>query len=72
MVDKDFSDYDIKLAEWRGSTVQTLIDMNEELKELNIKVGKIDEMLTNMRIKIAGIGAVSGLIVSIVMYIITH
>ena len=71
MNDKDFTDYDLKLAEWRGYTVRTLVDMNENIKELNIKVDKMNDNLTNLKIKVAMIGGTSGLIVSIIMFLLT-
>lgn len=77
LAERAFNEYDIKLAEWRGSTVRALTDMNDEIKcmhkdikELDNKIDRVNEQLTNLRIKVAGIGATSGFIVSIIMYLI--
>jgi len=74
-----YNEYDIKLAEWRGSTVRALTDINDEMKdmhvdikELDIKVDRINENLTNLRIKVAAIGGASGLIGSLILWLITR
>jgi predicted RNase H-like nuclease (RuvC/YqgF family) len=67
----------VKEAEWKGYTVRAMSDLNDEverlekcIKELDIKIDKINESISNLRVKVAGISAVSALITSIVVYIV--
>jgi tetrahydromethanopterin S-methyltransferase subunit G len=78
MVEKEFNEWDMKLSEWRGYVVRALEDSNKELLEIkeNLKVmeeklDKANGRLTGMQIKVAGIGSVSGLLVTLITLVIT-
>ena len=78
MTEKDFTDYDMKLAEWRGHVLASIEAMNKENTQLREEVkllgGKIDALslrLTALQVKVAAIGGTAGIITSIVLWIIT-
>jgi hypothetical protein len=63
----------MKTAEFRGHTVAVLenLEKNDErletlVKELDGKFDLLNEKITNMRIKVAGIGSLTGLIVALI------
>lgn len=78
--EKSFDDYDMELAKWRGYVVRALEDSNTELKEIkesikqcedkisetNEKIDKVNDKITSLKIKVAEIGAASGLLTSVV------
>lgn len=73
--DDQFKD---KTTEWRGYTLRALEDINKELSEVKLEIqicnNKIDELnsrITGIQVKVAGIGAVSGILASIVLWVIT-
>lgn len=74
MLNKDFDEYDMKLAEWRGYVVRALEDSNTELKEIkenqkNIeaKIDKVNNRLTGVQIKVSALGATVAIIVSLIL-----
>jgi len=76
---KTFDDWDMEMSKWRGYVVRALEDGNVELKEvkesinlLNEKIDKLNNRLTGIQIKVAGISATSGIIASIVLWLITN
>ena len=78
MVEKDFNEYDMKLAEWRGHVLASIEAMNKENTQLREEVkllgGKIDALslrLTAIQVKVAALGGTAGIITSIVLLIIT-
>jgi len=78
MVEKDFNEYDMKLAEWRGHVLASIEAMNKENTQLREEVkllgGKIDALslrLTAIQVKVAALGGTAGIITSIVLWIIT-
>ena len=78
MVEKDFNEYDMKLAEWRGHVLASIEAMNKENTQLREEVkllgGKIDDLslrLTAIQVKVAALGGTAGIITSIVLWIIT-
>lgn len=78
ITEKTFDEYDLKLSEWRGYVVRALEDINREqvntLKKIQcveLKIDAINDKITNLKVKVAGIGAGSGLVVSLVLWLIT-
>ena len=68
-------DFKMKTAEFRGYTVKALEDINKELtelkveiKETNIRMEKLNGRLSLLQGKVAGIGAVAGLVASAVVH----
>jgi hypothetical protein len=66
-----------KITEWRGYTLRALEDISRELaetkgeiKQCNDKIDKLNSRLTGVQIKVAAIGGTSGLIVSILLYVL--
>lgn len=75
MEESEFKD---KTTEWRGYTLRALEDINKELAELkeeirttNTKLDSLSNSLNLLQVKVAGIGAVSGIIASIILWLIT-
>jgi len=85
LVEGGYTDYDLELANWRGQTVRALVDMNEELKEIkesikscydkmdktNEKIDRVDEKMTSLKIRVAEIGAASGLLTSVIFLLLS-
>jgi predicted nucleic acid-binding Zn-ribbon protein len=78
MTEKSFDDWDMEMSKWRGYVVRALEDGNTELKEikssikcLEEKIDKVNSRVTNIEVKVAGIGAISGILASIVLWVIT-
>ena len=78
MTEKSFDDWDMEMSKWRGYVVRALEDGNTELKEikssikcLEEKIDKVNSRITNIEVKVAGIGAISGILASIVLWVIT-
>ena len=74
-----YDEYDMKMSEWRGYVVRALEDTNKELKEIkdNLsncedKIDHLNSRLTNIQVKVATIGGTSGVITSIVLWLITR
>ncbi len=57
-----------RMIEWRGYVVRALEDIDRDIKSLNDKVDGLDEKLSNTNVRVAGIGAVVSIIVSIIMW----
>ena len=75
---EDFERWE-KISEWRGYTLKALEDVNYELKEIkseiritNDKIDKVNDKMTVMQIKVAAIGGTSGILASIVLWLITR
>lgn len=64
---KNNNEWKIKQAEWRGYVAKSLEDLDEKVDKIDKKVDKLADCVSNMQIKMAGIGAASGLIVTIVL-----
>jgi len=78
MESKNFDDWDMKQAEWRGYVVRALEDTNSELKGIKEsiqscedKIDSFNDRLTGIQIKVAAIGGTTGLIISLLFYVIT-
>ena len=76
--EKVYNDWDMEISKWRGYVVRALEDITKEQEEtnqriniMNDKLDKMDSRLTGLQVKIAGIGGVSGLIVSIIMILLS-
>lgn len=76
--EKTFDDWDMEMSKWRGYVVRALEDSNTELKEIKSmikgcddKIEKFNSRLNMLEIKVAGIGAVSGIVASIILWLIT-
>lgn len=61
-----------KIAEWRGHTIATLEAMNRELKQIKTTQYEIQKSLINTRIKVATLGGISGLIVSVIVMLLKY
>ena len=68
-----------KTVEWRGYTLRALEDISkelnevkEELKSCNIKLDGLNNKITGIQIKVAAIGGTSGIITSIVLFVLTR
>ena len=77
-VDGDYNEYDLKLSEWRGYVVRALEDINKELQEIKCdqkfideKIDGVNSKLTGMQLKVAAIGGTTGLIVSLLLFVLT-
>jgi len=57
----------IKQAEWRGYVAKSLEDLDEKVEKLVNKVDIIDSRIWTMQIKVAGIGAISAILVTLVL-----
>lgn len=57
----------MKEAEWRGYMLKTVEDIDEELTTLRQKVDRIDANVNSLYAKVAGIGAIVSLVVSMIM-----
>jgi len=56
-----------KTAEFRGYTTKALQELESDIKEIKTKVNGIDNRIWTMQIKVAGIGAVSAVLVTLVL-----
>ena len=68
----------MKISEFVGETNHAIKEVNNELIEikdniikLDMKMDKVNERLTNMQLKVASIGSISGLLVTLVTLVIT-
>lgn len=73
----DYTDWDIKLSEWRGYVLRALEDSNKELKDIKesielceSKIDKVNNRLTGVQIKVGALGATVAIIVSITLNVI--
>lgn len=69
------TEFKMKTAEFRGYTLKALEDISKEIfdlkcdiKETNKRIEDLVSKLSLLQTKVAGIGAVAGLIVSIVVH----
>lgn len=67
---KSYTSQDIKIAEWRGGVTEALTTLKDGQDKIEEKVDKINSKLTAVRLRVAAIGGVSGLVVSAIGYII--
>ena len=67
---KGYTSQDIRVAEWRGGVTEALTSLKDGQDKIEIKIDKLSSRLTAVRVKVAAIGGVSGLIVSAIAYII--
>ena len=77
MESRSYDEWDMKVAEWRGHVLGSIDGLNkevsqlrEDIKEYGAKIDKLDDRLTNLQVKVAGIGAISGLVVSIIGFLV--
>jgi predicted sulfurtransferase len=75
----DYDEWDMKIAEWRGHVLASMEGLNKEISQLredikeNTEVtNKLNSRLTGIEIKVATIGGVSGIITSLVLWILTR
>jgi len=79
--DNDFERW-MKISEWRGKTVQALEDINKELSEIkeelkgnnnkiDILSNKLSDAQLKLNIKVAAIGGTTGLVVSLLLFVLT-
>ena len=68
-------DFKMKTAEFRGYTIRALEEINRELiecknaiKENTSRIEKLNNKISLMQGKIAGIGAVAGVVASLVLH----
>ena len=69
------ANFKMKTAEFRGYTLKALEDISKDISELkdemkgvNVRVEKINSKLSALKGKMAGIGAVAGIIASAVIH----
>jgi len=67
---KGYTSQDIKIAEWRGGVTEALTTLKDGQDKIEEKIDKINSRLTTVRIKVAAIGGASGLIMSVIAYIV--
>jgi SMC interacting uncharacterized protein involved in chromosome segregation len=67
-----------KTVEWRGYTLRALEDISkelnevkEELKSCNTKIDGLNNKITGIQIKVAAIGGTSGIIASVILFLLT-
>ena len=65
--EKSFRD---KMNEWRGYVLRALEDIDKDLKTLFKLHGELDKRINNLYLKVAGIGAVVGILSSLVFGIL--
>ena len=70
-------DFKMKTTEFRGYTLKALeeigkdiSELKEDVKALNSRIEKISNRLVALQTKVAGIGAVAGIVVSLVIHYI--
>jgi len=64
------NNFTIKTAEWRGYTLKALEDIDKDLVEIKGEIKTINSRVTNMEIKMASIGGIVSLLVTILVNII--
>ena len=74
----DYSEFDMKLSEWRGYVVRALEDINKEqgltnekIDGLEKKIDALDNRLTMVQVKVASIGGAAGIVASVILWLIT-
>lgn len=60
----------IKQAEWRGYVAKSLEDQDEKMERIEKKVDKLDERMIGLQLKMAGIGAVSAVLITLILNIV--
>jgi len=65
--EKSFRD---KMNEWRGYVLRALEDIDKDLKTLFKLHAELDKKINNLYLKVAGIGAVVGILSSLVFGIL--
>ena len=65
--EKSFRD---KMTEWRGYVLRALEDIDKDLKTLFKLHAELDKRINNLYLKVAGIGAVVGILSSLVFGIL--
>ena len=55
---------DLEAERWRGSVTQALADITTVMEETRNRIDCLDKKLSNLRVKVAGIGASAALVVS--------
>ena len=65
--EKSFRD---KMNEWRGNVLRALEDIDKDLKTLFKLHAELDKRINNLYLKVAGIGAVVGILSSLVFGIL--
>jgi len=65
--EKSFRD---KMNEWRGYVLRALEDIDKDLKTLFKLHAELDKRINNLYLKVAGIGAVVGILSSLVFGIL--
>lgn len=61
--EKSFRD---KMNEWRGYVLRALEDIDTDLKVLYRKYEAVDKRINNLYLKVAGLGAVVGILSSLI------
>jgi len=67
---KGYTSQDIKIAEWRGGVTEALTTLKDGQDKIEEKVDKLNSRLTAVRVRVAAIGGASGLIMSVIAYVI--
>lgn len=64
------NNFKMKSAEWQGYLKATLEAMKEDIGEIKGNIEKLDRRVTNIRVKIAGIGASVSLLTTLLIFLI--
>jgi len=65
MTDQNSNGFRLSTAEWKGYVKGSLENIYDDIKEIKKKVDRINQRVTNLQLKMAGIGATVSLIVSL-------
>ena len=64
---KRYTKRDLESERWRGTVSQSLVDITKTVTETNRRLNHFDKRLNKLQIKVAGIGAVAALVVSVLV-----
>ena len=62
-----YTRYNLESERWRGTVSQSLVDITKTVTETNRRLSHFDRRLNKLQIKVAGIGAVAALVVSVLV-----
>jgi len=66
----NYTEWDMKIAQWRGETLKALEDLNKDIDEIKTDVKDIKKRMVGVQIKAAGLGGSIGLICGLIVSII--